>query len=75
MTGMVKTVVADRGFAFIRPDDGSEDIFLHVRAVQGVDETFSLDSIRYKRVSYSLTVDPVSGRMRAADVVILEPAA
>ncbi len=34
MRGKIKTMKTDKGFGFIRPDDGGADVFFHATGVQ-----------------------------------------
>jgi len=34
MTGTVKFFNGERGYAFIKPDDGDRDVFVHITAVE-----------------------------------------
>lgn len=37
MSGTVKFFNAERGYGFIKPDDGGRDVFVHVTAVERQD--------------------------------------
>ena len=37
MQGTIKTLVSDRKFGFITPEDGSKDIFFHATSLSGVE--------------------------------------
>ncbi|MCX6779401.1 MAG: cold shock domain-containing protein [Candidatus Magasanikbacteria bacterium] len=49
MKGIVKTIVADKHFGFITPEDGSKDVFFHETGLQGVQfsELKSGDAVNY----------------------------
>lgn len=68
MQGVIVTVNSDRGFGFIRPDDHSEDVFFHARALRGDFTNAWLENIRYKRVDYSIEMNPDTGKLRAKEV-------
>ena len=62
-TGTVKWFNAQKGYGFIRPDDGGKDVFLHITAVQaaglnGLDEnqrvTYEVVAERGKRAAANL---------------------
>ena len=36
MMGTVKTIITDKHFGFITPEDGSKDVFFHETGLQGV---------------------------------------
>ncbi|ASV39927.1 cold-shock protein [Pseudomonas sp. NS1(2017)] len=54
-TGKVKWFNAEKGFGFITPDDGSTDVFVHYKAIQGSGFR-SLDE--NQKVEYEITQGP-----------------
>ena len=54
ISGTVKFFNTDKGFGFIKPDDGSNDAFVHISAVQAAGmQTLNTDQC----VSYELEPD------------------
>lgn len=49
MTGKIKKKIEDRKFGFIAPEDGSNDVFFHEDALNGVtfDELKEGDAVTY----------------------------
>ena len=37
MKGTIKTIIAEKNFGFITPEDGSKDVFFHATGLQGVE--------------------------------------
>jgi CspA family cold shock protein len=53
-TGTVKWFNPAKGFGFIKPEDGSKDVFVHISAV----ERAGLDSLAEgQRVSFEITTE------------------
>ena len=62
-TGTVKFFNQDKGFSFITPEDGGQDVFVHVSALQGS------GSLRDgQKVSYDLGQDRKTGKSKAENV-------
>jgi cold shock protein len=65
LTGTIKRFYGDRGFGFIRPDDGSDDVFFHVLVTGGV------TLAERDRVEFEMGIDPKTGRERAQAVRLI----
>jgi CspA family cold shock protein len=62
-TGKIKMFNEDKGFGFIKPDDGSDDVYFHVSALRDGDEIS-----QGKAVSFEMGVDKKSGKTKAVSV-------
>ena len=66
-TGSVKWFNANKGFGFIEPEDGSNDVFVHISAV----ERAGLSSLNDgQKVSYEIEVGK-NGKSSAEDLKIV----
>ena len=68
MNGTVKFFNSDKGYGFIKPDDGGADIFVHITAVQasgltGLDEN--------QKVSYETEPDRRGKGPKAVNLQVL----
>jgi CspA family cold shock protein len=65
-SGKVKMFNEDRGFGFIKPDDGGADVFFHVSALKEGDEI-----TKGAAVTFEVGTDPNTGKTRAVSVDLL----
>ena len=64
-SGTVKWFNAQKGFGFIQPSDGSQDVFVHISAV----ERSGLGSLNEgQKVSFDVQTDPRKGKAAAANL-------
>lgn len=67
-TGTVKWFNGQKGFGFIQPDEGGEDVFVHISAVQrsglnGLDEG--------QKVNYEIVQDSRTGKSAADNLSVV----
>ncbi|ACK50025.1 cold-shock protein [Methylocella silvestris] len=67
-TGTVKWFNSQKGFGFIAPDDGGNDAFVHISAVEraGIG-----DLQEGQKVGFELVADRKSGKMSADNLKLL----
>ena len=64
-TGTVKWFNAIKGFGFIQPEDGSNDVFVHVSAV----ERSGMGNLKEgQRVSFDVARSPKIGKLAAENL-------
>ena len=67
MTGTVKFFNSERGYGFIKPDDGGRDVFVHITAV----ERAGLKSLNEgQRISFDVEPDKKGTGPKAVNLVI-----
>ena len=64
-TGVVKWFNGQKGFGFIQPDDGGQDVFVHISAVERANMS-SLNEVQ--KISYELEKDPRNGKTSAGQL-------
>lgn len=66
--GVVKWFDTAKGFGFIKPDDKSTDVFVHVSALKRAGLEDLQDG---QKVSYELVANPKNGKSSAEDLRIV----
>ncbi|MGF0538238.1 cold-shock protein [Agrobacterium sp. ES01] len=61
-TGTVKWFNSTKGFGFIQPDNGSQDVFVHVSAVERAGMNGLTEG---QKISYDIVQDKRSGKSSA----------
>ena len=64
-TGTVKWFNATKGFGFIKPDDGGNDVFVHISAVERAGFSNLAEG---QKLSYELKMDPKRGKASAENL-------
>jgi CspA family cold shock protein len=62
-SGKIKMFNEEKGFGFIKPDEGSNDVFFHVSALREGEKI-----MKGAVVTFEIGVDPKSGKSKAVSV-------
>ena len=66
-SGTVKWFNATKGYGFIQPDDGGQDVFIHISAV----ERAGLRELRDgQKISYEMATDRRTGKQSADEIKV-----
>jgi cold shock protein len=60
--GTVKWFSGEKGYGFIQPDDGSKDVFVHVKAVERAGMQNLTEG---QKVTFDLVANPKNGKLAA----------
>jgi CspA family cold shock protein len=66
-TGTVKWFNVQKGFGFIQPDDGGNDVFVHISAVERAGLSGLAEG---QKVSFEIKADPKRGKSSAENLRI-----
>ena len=66
-TGTVKFFNGDRGYGFIKPDDGGREVFVHISAVE---QAWLTSLAEGQRISYDVEPDKKGKGPKAVNLVI-----
>lgn len=64
-TGTVKWFNGQKGFGFIQPDDGSNDVFVHISAVE---RAGMHNLVEGQKISYEVKRNPKNGKDAAENL-------
>jgi CspA family cold shock protein len=67
-TGVVKWFNGQKGFGFIQPTDGSNDVFVHISAVERAGMTGLGEG---QKLSYELKIDKMRGKSSAENLELV----
>jgi cold shock protein len=62
-TGVVKFFNGERGYGFIKPDDGGRDVFVHITAVEQA-------GLKGQRISFDVEPDKKGKGPKAVNLVV-----